>query len=179
MNYQIRIFYSLAITLIASLSSYGQNITERNWLFGNSENYLVFDKSGINVVEEDDKAIPFGTGGSAVITDQFTGDLLFYTDGQLVYDRYHDPVPAIAGGLQLSGNNSKNQAAVTCPVPGSLTEYLIFTNSDTAINYSIIDASVAGNGTATFPLGDLTDSVNQSMNLPEPSEGMIIIEQGE
>ncbi|MFT6865443.1 MAG: gliding motility-associated-like protein [Cyclobacteriaceae bacterium] len=167
------------LSLISSLSA--QNITEKNWFFGNSQQNLVFDKSGREVVLEDDQSIAFGfgVGGSAVINDQFTGDLLFYSDGLRVYDANHNLLPGIFSS-SLSGNTSFNQAVVTCPVPGSLEQYYIFTNSDTAINYSTIDASLPGISTnARFPLGNLTGTTNNSMALPNQSEGMAIIEAGD
>lgn len=157
-----------------------QNITEKNWFFGSSQNNLVFDKSGRDVVLEDDNNTLFGVGGSAVINDQFTGDLIFYTDGALVLDANHAIIPGVLGGTVLSGNTSKNQAVATCPVPGSLTQYYVFTNSDTAINYTVLDASIAGNSTsARFPTGDILGAPNLSMALPNPSEGMAIIETGD
>lgn len=166
------------LSVMTNLSA--QNITEKNWLFGGSENYLVFDKSGRDVVIEDDKNPSFGDGGSAVISDQFTGDLLFYTDGQIVYDANHVVLPGILGGTVLSGNTSFNQAAVTCPVPGNLSQYFIFTNADTAINFSVVDASLSGNSTsAQFPSGDIFGAVNQSMGLPDQSEGMTIVESSD
>lgn len=168
------------LCLHASVHLSAQNITEKNWFFGASQNNLVFDKSGRGVVLEDDKQPTFGTGGSAVINDQFTGDLIFYSDGQLVYDYTHNLVPTIAGGTLLSGNTGYNQAAVTCPVPGSLSQYYIFTNSDTAINYTVIDASIPGNSTsARFPTGDIVGPVNRSLGLPNAAEGMAIIESGD
>ncbi len=157
-----------------------QNITEKNWLFGNSPEHLVFDKSGREAVLEDDQAVPFGNGGSSVISDQYTGDLMFYTDGQLVYDANHALLPSIAGGAILSANPSRNQAALTCPVPGSDSQFYIFSNSDTAINVSVVDASLAGNSAiANFPRGEMTGAINQSMGLPNASEGMILIESGD
>ncbi|MFY0601333.1 MAG: gliding motility-associated C-terminal domain-containing protein [Cyclobacteriaceae bacterium] len=162
---------------IAQLSA--QNITEKNWFFGNSQQNLVFDKSGRGVVLEEDQQTPFGTGGSSVINDQFTGDLLFYTDGRNTYDANHNLLPGVSID-PLSANTDFNQAVVTCPVPGNLSQYYIFTNSDTEINYSIVDASLPGNSTsARFPLGEFVGPVNRTMSLTNQSEGMIILESGD
>jgi hypothetical protein len=162
--------------LVFSSSLSGQNITEKNWFFGNSVHNLVFDKSGRGVVLEDDQSQPFGLGGPSVINDQFTGDLLFYTDGNRIYDANHLQLPGNALN-PLSANTDKNQAVATCPVPGNLDQYYIFTNSDSAINVSTVDVSLAGNSTsARFPLGETTGTLNNSMGLTNPSEGMIVLE---
>ncbi len=182
MRYQLQSGVCAAVFLLSIITNLSaQNITEKNWFFGNSQENLVFDKSGRDVVLEDDQSIAFGfgTGGAAVINDQFSGDLLFYSDGLRVYDANHGILPGIFIS-SLSANTSFNQAVVTCPVPGSLTQYYLFTNSDTAINYTIVDASLPGNLlNPKFPLGDVSGVANNSMGLPNQSEGMAIIEAGD
>ncbi len=154
-----------------------QNITETKWYFGNSPQNLIFDKNGRDAVLEDDMATPFGSAGCAVISDQFTGNLLFYSDGQLVYDRNHQLLPSIAGGTVLSGDPTLNQPVVACPVPGATSEYYFITNNGVELQASVVDASQNGNSTVPqFPAGEVTSFINQPIGLPTPSEGMIIIE---
>ncbi|MEP4595108.1 MAG: hypothetical protein ABJZ92_02790, partial [Cyclobacteriaceae bacterium] len=107
------------LCLIFSGSLSAQNITEKNWFFGDGQHNLVFDKSGRDVVLEEDQSEPFGLGGPSVINNQFTGDLLFYTDGNRIYDADHNLLPGIFAD-RLSANTDKNQAVATCPVPGNL-----------------------------------------------------------
>ena len=61
--------------------------------------------------------------GMAVICDD-NGDLLFYTDGRQVLNRFHDPMP---NGTALNGHPSSYQSAVIIPKPGSTNIYYIFT----------------------------------------------------
>ncbi len=154
-----------------------QNISETNWYFGNSSQNLVFDLNGRDAYLQNNQATPFGTGGSAVITDQFTGNLLFYSDGEQIFDGGHN---LIFGGL--SGNSAINVPVATAPVSASPGQYYLFTNSGNggvnAIEYSIVDANQVGNGSATFPLGDIT-SINQPTGLANPAEGMIIVPMGD
>ncbi|MEP0369048.1 MAG: gliding motility-associated C-terminal domain-containing protein [Cyclobacteriaceae bacterium] len=167
------------LCLIFSGSLSAQNITEKNWFFGDGQHNLVFDKSGRDVVLEEDQSEPFGLGGPSVINNQFTGDLLFYTDGNRIYDADHNLLPGIFAD-RLSANTDKNQAVATCPVPGNLDQYYIFTNSDTAINVSTVDASLPGLSTsARFPLGEMVGTINNPMGLANPSEGMIVLESGD
>ncbi len=156
-----------------------QNITETRWRFGNSSQNLIFDQNGRDVLLQDDQATPFGSAGAATITDQFTGNLLFYTDGVNVYDVSNAFVP---NGTGLSGNAAINVPVVASPVIGSPGQYYLITNSGAAgvneIQYSIVDSNSPGNGTAQFPYGDVMQR-NSSTGLVDPSEGMIVIPLGD
>jgi gliding motility-associated-like protein len=102
-------------------------------------------------------APPIQTGsyieGTASIADRITGDLLFYTDGQTVWNAQNQPMP---NGSELAGSTylSSVTGAVIVPVPGSCSKYYIFTVGDReigfeGIKYSLVDM-VLNNG-----LGDI------------------------
>ncbi len=86
----------------------------------------------------------YGDGeASSVIADE-NGNLLFYTDGNTVWNKTHKAMP---NGTGLFGWKTTTQTLAT-PIPGSNNKYLIFTASaqgDTAIPeergffYSIVD----------------------------------------
>ncbi len=159
-----------------------QNITETRWYFGNSPENLVFDRNGRDVYLETTQSTPFGTGGAVTITDQFTGNLLFYSDGEQVFDASHAEIPSVSGGTNLTGNPAINSPAVAAPVTGNPGQFYIFTNPGTnapnEIQYSIVDMNLAGNGSAQFPLGDAT-MLNQGTGLADPSEAMTVIPLGD
>jgi gliding motility-associated-like protein len=167
------------ICCLFSISLSAQNVTETRWYFGNSAENLVFDRNGREVYLQTDQFVPFGNSGSATITDQFTGNLLFYTDGTQVYDASHSLTPT---GVGLNGNSAINMPVVTSPFPGNSGQYFLFTNSGSfgvnEIQYSIVDATAVGNGTAQFPYGDVT-AINQATGLVDPSEGMLIVPAGD
>src|SRR5690606_33146875 len=102
-------------------------------------------------------------------------DLLFYTDGEKVYDASHRLMP---GGENLGGNTQANQAAAISPVPGTPGQYYIFSNKATAgepIIMSIVDMNLAGNaGGNQLPLGSVVTSV--PTNVLSETEGMAVIE---
>ena len=85
--------------------------------------------------------------GVASICDK-DGKLLFYTDGQTVYDRTHQ---IMNNGEGLLGDKSSTQSSVVVPKPGSTTQYYIFTvdqagtpsNPGNGLNYSIVDISLS------------------------------------
>ena len=91
--------------------------------------------------------------GTASIADRLTGDLLFYTDGQTVWNAQNQPMP---NGSELAGNTylSSIAGAVIVPVPQSCSKYYIFTAGDPengyeGLKYSVVDMEL-NNG-----LGDI------------------------
>lgn len=82
--------------------------------------------------------------GVASISDH-DGNLLFYTDGQTIWNRMH---AEMENGTGLTGHVSSTQSGVIVPVPGSDHEYFVFAtgaeeNSGGA-SYSIVDMTLAG-----------------------------------
>lgn len=89
--------------------------------------------------------------GCATISDS-AGNLLFYTDGSLVYDANHTIMP---NGTDLKGNSSSTSSAIIVPLPGDPNRYYIFTvdtddleyRDTEGLHYSIVDMSLNnGNG---------------------------------
>lgn len=161
-----RIGLRIGMVLLLALGvrvGFSQNITETQWFFGNSTQNLVFDLNGRDVLLADNQALPFGTGGSSVILDQFTGRLLFYSDGLRVYDGSNNLLTNA-----LNGNPSINVPVAAAPVSSSPGQYYFFTNSGTGgvneIQYTTVDAASMA-----------IVSPNNSTALTDPSEGMIIV----
>src|SRR6185295_1367996 len=121
-----------------------------NWIFGshagiNFSSSVPAPFSGASILTNE---------GSAVISDQ-SGTLLFYTDGQTVWNKNHQPMPNGAG---LLGGSSATQSAIIVPWPQSdCSKYFVFTvdavedNLPDSLRYSVVDLSLpSGSG-----LGDL------------------------
>src|SRR5882757_9054689 len=171
------VFFLFLFTM--AVASQAQNLAQHNWYFGNSINAIRFNRATNKPFTVTDKAIPFGTGGSAVATDPSTADLLFYTDGANVYNAFHQLMP---NGSGLLSNTAANQPVVICRVPGDSTKYFIFTNTANfstggSIAVSIADITLFGG--AVFPappLGDLVNPKNVAIaGLANRSEGMTIV----
>src|SRR4051794_29948510 len=62
--------------------------------------------------------------GCSSISDQNTGSILFYSDGLNVFTSGHVFMP---NGTGLTGDQSSAQSALIVPMPGSSTQYYIFT----------------------------------------------------
>ncbi|MDN5200497.1 PKD domain-containing protein [Fulvivirgaceae bacterium BMA10] len=163
-------------------NSYAQGFYDYNWYFGNSREGIIFNKFNTDPLRINDQSVPFGDGGSAVATDHITGDLLFYSDGQDVYDASHN---VMSNGNGVGTGAGGNQPVVISPVPGQQGMYYLFTNSASfntpgEIRYSIIDMNAQGNaGAGQPPLGEVVGgSKNIATGILNTAEGMIVIAGG-
>jgi len=72
------------------------------------------------------------------------GELLFYTDGQTVWNRQHLPMP---NGRRLMGSGSSTQSALIVPDPGSGNIFYVFTvapqGAPDGLRYSVVDMTRA------------------------------------
>ncbi|MEJ0030309.1 MAG: PKD domain-containing protein [Bacteroidota bacterium] len=124
------------------------------------------------------KAVPFGAGGSATATDRGNANLLFYTDGNRVYDGNHALMP---NGNGLTATITSNQPTAICPVPGQPGKYFIFTNTADfttggTISYSIVDMKLFGASAFPAPAsGDLESKNTPLPGLANVAEGMITL----
>ncbi|WP_124980736.1 T9SS type B sorting domain-containing protein [Nonlabens xiamenensis] len=140
-----------------------------NWYFG--INAGIDFNSGSAVPTNDGQLV---TGeGCATISDE-VGNLLFYTDGSLVYDASHNIMP---NGSGLKGNSSSTSSAIIVPQPGNPRLFYIFTvdtddlnyTNNEGFHYSIVDMDLNAG------LGDV-DPANKNINLlPLVSEKLTAI----
>jgi gliding motility-associated-like protein len=92
--------------------------------------------------------------GSATISDA-GGQLLFYTDGNFVWNKNHE---IMSNGTGLLGNPSSTQSAVIIPKPNSISIYYIITvtllGGNNGVRYTEVDMNLNGG------LGDVTSNKN-------------------
>ncbi|MBJ6142573.1 YncE family protein [Hymenobacter sp. BT559] len=83
------------------------------------------------------------------------GELLFYTDGQTVWNRQHQPMP---NGRRLMGSGSSTQSALIVPDPGSGNIFYVFTvapqGAPNGLRYSVVDMT-RDNGLGDVPRANL------------------------
>jgi gliding motility-associated-like protein len=110
--------------------------------------------------------------GCASISDKNTGNLLFYTNGVNVYNRFHQVMP---NGSGLNGHNASGQSALIVPKPGDSSLYYIFTadagkyagQGTKGIHFSVVDMNMDGgkgdlfikNVSLLFPASELLTAV--------------------
>lgn len=128
------------ILLFCSLTCLSQREASK-WLFG--------EKVGLQFFNLSDKPIVLRgelntLEGCASISDS-DGNLLFYSDGSTVWDRYDDIMP---NGTGLLGDESSTQSAIIIPKPLDPNIYYLFTVGSTitpnGYNYYTVDLSLNG-----------------------------------
>src|SRR5260221_11101545 len=120
---RVRKVFFLVLGVVVSSISLAQNLSQQNWYFGNSPNGIRFNRATNKPAIVTNKAVPFGTGGSAVATDPSTADILFYTNGNTVYDASHSAMPNRAG---LNALSSANQPVARCAVTAQKDKDFVF-----------------------------------------------------
>ena len=151
------------LLLVLSVNSviYGQ-LEASNWYFG--------DLAGLTFNNGEPEPLIDGQldsleGCSSISTAD--GDLLFYTNGQTVWNRFH--MPMTGGDDTLAGSDSSTQAALIVPQPGNPNRFFVFTTDavqfyqddgvGNGINYSIVDLT-SGAGTVVQTNIPLLNSSN-------------------
>lgn len=146
MNRRIQIFL---VVIFINFCAFAQN-QPANWYFGL--------QAGINFNTNPPSLLNNGsllsTEGSASVSSA-KGDLLFYTNGQIIWSNNHKPM---LNGTGLLGNSNTTQSAVIIPKPSSKNIYYVFTLDDlggpNGLSYSEVD--IKGNG----GLGIVTSNKN-------------------
>ena len=113
-----------------------------------------------------------GFEGWGVVTNPETGDLLFYTDGEKVYDENHAEITP-AGGLGANASSSQAVAVAVNPVC-PFDQYYIFSNPTGVFNGST-------SGPVTYRIYTIGGGFSPITALPGPNgnltvgEGMVVI----
>ncbi len=151
-------FASVLLLALFTTSNAQQPKYYQQWFFGDSVG-LDFRQDPIQKTYGSLSSIE----GSASICDPVTGDLLFYTNGESVWNRNHEVMP---NGQGLFGHTSSTQSALIVPLPGSDHIYYVFTadagpyiGTLRGISYSIVNLDL------DFGFGNVT-AKNQPLLKP-------------
>lgn len=166
-----RLFLFLMVWCIPYLmySQYAEHI----WYFGGSIDGLSIT-TGLQFSQIDSSLSNFNNirfplnlqENNIMLTDDQTGDIRFYSDGQQIIDASHSPMP---NGRDLFGTPSTMYGTAIVYDPNGCNRYIIFYGEDEnaspprQVYYSIVDLDLPGNGTLNEPLGDI---VSGQKNIP-------------
>ena len=118
------------------VNSYAQIGRTANWYFGKNAG-LKFTDTGVTILN--DGKINTWEGCSSVSDEQ--GNLLLYSDGKTLWNKYHK---VVKNGTGLLGDISSTQSALILPIPKSDSLYVLITSPyafdfSIGMNYSIIN----------------------------------------
>lgn len=155
-----------------------QTFSRHTWYFGNTNRGIRFSRSDNTPSLLNNKVIPFGTGGSAVVSNPINGDLLFYTDGSRIFDITH--VTMFGSPTLLPAPVTTNQPVAISARPGTPNQYYVFTNTANFttggnILVTTVDMSLSGNETGGEPPIGRVTIANVATGITGRSEGMITV----
>ena len=104
---------------------YEESFSNNNWFFGKNQG-VTFNSGGSATYIAGGQIQSIE--GSAAMSHHSTGDLLFYSDADKVWDANHNVMPNGTGFISLGGQ-STNQGTLIVPMPGDTTQYYIFMNN--------------------------------------------------
>jgi len=163
----MRILFTILLLLCSAFAK--AQLESAHWYFGFNAG---IDFNSGSAVPDDLGQLLTGEG-CATISDA-NGNLLFYTDGTVVYDRNHMLMP---NGTGLKGNSSSTSSAIIIPLPGNPAIYYVFTvNTDDnfyrdaeGLYFSVVNLTLNGGN------GDV-DPLQKNINLlPLTSEKLTAI----
>lgn len=155
--------FIIAFFFLISLNLFAQKEATW-WYFGNYGGMSFTGTGGAPVVQTNGKMTNFE--GVASISDS-KGNLLFYTDGEQVFNRKHNVMTNGGSGgadVRLKGHNSSTQSAVIVQQPVKTWNYWIFTVDQewggNGFQYSIVDTTYTDCRVTLKNQPILTPSVN-------------------
>jgi hypothetical protein len=157
---------SLIITFfVIQIPAYSQGFNNNEWIFGycdqsTENNYLSFGKGGIATVQTLPPGILIGENNNAIAIDPITGQLLFITNGELVYDFNSDPLQGSAPGLNgdIDGRQKVATGFLEYDPAGNKLFYIFYISPGGQLLYSLVDMNAAGQAAGNErPLGEVTE----------------------
>ncbi len=175
-----RLFAGLLLLLGSAWygTAMGQGYNENEWIFGNcptgGHTYLSFGKGQTAAVQTLPASVLSGAFNNAIAIDPITGQPLFYTNGELVYDYSGSPIEGSAPGL--NGNFQGRQTVATGFLDynpaGNKLFYIFYLSLAGQLQYALVDMNALGQATGNQPpLGKIT-SKNQVIG---PAQGSVLV----
>ena len=164
--------FSSAVLFAQNVSHYNDN-----WMFADQHSYN-FTSGTPSYVAGTAVSNP-NTEGVSAISDG-SGNILFYSDAESVYDANNNPMPN--GNGTINGHISSRNACLITKVPGDCDKYYLFTLQQPIpgspdlleLRYSLIDMSLNGG------LGDVVAAQNNVLiyTASDLTEKMISVQKG-
>lgn len=151
----------IAFCLPASIQAQGFNDNE--WIFGycgagTPNNYLSFGKGETPTVQSLPGSVLIGQNNNAIAIDPITGQPLFLTNGELVYDNSSNPLQGSAPGLNgdIDGRQTVATGFLEYDPEGNKLFYIFYISPGGQLQYSLVDMNAPGQAMGNErPLGEV------------------------
>jgi hypothetical protein len=167
-NINIKLIFT-AIALIFNLwqinQGYSQGFNNNEWIFGycgpsEENNYLSFGKSQDLIVRTLPGSVIVGENNNAIAIDPITGNIIFYTNGELIYNGDNDPLEGMAPGINWNFQGRQQVAIGTLEFDplGDKLYYIFYLSPTGQLQYSVVDMNAPGQAIGNQPpLGEVID----------------------
>ncbi|WP_215224516.1 gliding motility-associated C-terminal domain-containing protein [Echinicola shivajiensis] len=182
----IYICYGIILFFLTTNNIFSQGYNNNEWIFGycgagTQNNYISFGRGDTPSVETLPGNQPLGTGNIAGAIDPITGEMLFYTDGALVYNHLNEQIQGLPDfpGNELGGDESGRQTIAIAPLDyqpdgGNQLFYILFLSSSGNLEYAIVDMNDQGGApTGQPPAGAVTQG-----GVIGPAQGFVLVVPG-
>lgn len=149
-----RLLYFCTLFLLVIEQAFAQVERTKNWYFGESLGLQINDTLFPTLLSNSQITTP---GGCASISDS-SGQLLFYTNGQTIWNSNHT---VMFNGNSMAGDGNASQSSLIIPDPGNANQYYVFTiggSCNNTLHYSVVDMSLQGSLGAVTQINVALDS---------------------
>lgn len=163
LTYIFTIYFAFAL-FVNHFSGYAQGFNDNEWIFGYcgtaaENNYLSFGKGNTATVQTLHHDILIGENNNAIAIDPITGQPLFFTNGELVYDNRPGPIQGAAPGLKgnIDGTQQVATGFLEYDPDGNKLFYIFYVSPSGELQYALVDMNAAGQASGNErPLGEVT-----------------------
>ncbi|MBD8490190.1 gliding motility-associated C-terminal domain-containing protein [Echinicola sp. CAU 1574] len=144
--------------------THAQGYNNNEWIFGycgpgTENNYISFGKGGSPNVNTLPGNVVVGQNNNAIAINPITGEPLFYTNGELVYNYLNEPIQGAPNGI--NGNFDGIQTVAISPLnydpEGEQTFYTFYISPSGQLQYAVMDMNAQGAAPANSPpAGEVT-----------------------
>jgi hypothetical protein len=157
---------------------FAQGYNDNEWIFGycssQPNNYLSFGKGGTATVKTLSDSIQVGPFNNTIAIDPITGQPLFFSNGELVYDFSSMILQGVTPGLNgdFEGHQKVATGFLEYDPAGNKLFYIFYISRGGQLQYSLVDMNAPGQAAGNErPLGEITQK-DQPIG---PAQGSILV----
>ena len=143
---------------------YAQGFNNNEWIFGDcgtgQNNILSFGKGEEPIVRNLPSGVIIGQNNNAVAIDPISGNIIFYSNGVLVYDANNQVLEGVAPGIDGNINGQQELAigVLSYDPQGDRLYYIFYVNPVGDLQYALIDMNAPGQAVGNEPpLGEIIE----------------------
>ncbi|PSL02602.1 gliding motility-associated C-terminal domain-containing protein [Cecembia rubra] len=173
-------FLSLIFCLSAIQNTSAQGFNNNQWIFGYCESdqensYLSFGRGEDPVVRTLPGNVIVGQNNNAIAIDPISGNTIFYTNGELIYDGDNEPMEGMAPGINgdFEGRQKVAIGTLSYDPLGDRLFYVFYLSPTGQLQYAVIDMNAPGQALPNQPpLGQVID---KNITIANGASGAILV----